>query len=86
MKQEIYVIKDLVADAFLKPFFVPNENVAKRAVIDAFYDPEHDFTRYTNDYNLFYLGTYDNESGAIKSDNKFVCKLTTLKNEVSSDE
>lgn len=80
MITKIFAIKDSKAGAFLRPFFVPNEAVAIRAVSEAFYDESSDFYRHATDYDLYELGEYDDISGKLDTQPPaHVVSLTELK-------
>lgn len=65
MKLGIYSVYDAAAEAFLRPFFAPNDKLAIRAFADTVADPTHDFARHHADYTLFRLGEFDQSSGKI---------------------
>lgn len=67
MQYEIYSIRDIKANAYHRPFFVPNRAVAIRAVTDIAQDTQTDIGKHPEDYQLFYLGTYDDNTGALSS-------------------
>ena len=63
MKQNVYAIHDVKADAFLQPFFLPTDGVAVRAIVDCLDDPNHNFAAHPSDYTLFKIGEFDNSIG-----------------------
>lgn len=63
MKLKIFSIYDSQAAAFLPPFFLTNEAVARRHFYDSANDPNHMFCMHPNDYTLFMLGTWDDDNG-----------------------
>lgn len=65
MKKNIYTIFDASANAYLQPFFLDTDLVAKRAIFDCLRDPEHNFSLHPGDYTLFNIGTFDNLTGTI---------------------
>ena len=67
MQYEIYTIRDVKADAYFRPFYVPNRAVAVRAVSNLVQDTQSDIGRNPEDYQLFYIGTYDDNSGVISA-------------------
>lgn len=62
---QIYSIRDSKADAYLQPFFASNEAVAKRYVASAVNTPKHEFDVHTEDYSLYHIGTFSEETGTI---------------------
>lgn len=65
MKHGIYSIRDNCAAAFIPPFFLPNDDMAIRAFSNSCNDQEHMFCRNSEDYSLYYLGDFDDETGVI---------------------
>jgi hypothetical protein len=79
MKQNIFTIYDVKAEAYLQPIFVENEATAKRALMDVLGNPEHQFAKYPMDYSLFHIGKYSQENGSIEPlPPTFVCNLHEL--------
>jgi len=68
MKMIIVSIKDRAADAFARPFFVQTDNVAIRSFMDEVNRADKDNPLYSHpdDYDLFGLGVFDDNSGIIE--------------------
>ena len=64
MKLGVFTIFDAKVAAYAQPFFSQSRGSAIRAVSDALADPQHPFSRHPEDYSLFDLGMYDDQSGA----------------------
>jgi hypothetical protein len=65
MKQQIYSIHDSKAEAFLPPFFLNNKHLAIRAFTDGINDPNTSLYKHPEDYSLFHLGEFDDDTGSI---------------------
>ena len=63
---KIFAIRDSKAEAYLNPIFMPKTAQAIRAFQTCTNDENHDFNKYANDYTLFEIGEYDEETGTIK--------------------
>lgn len=63
MKQNLYTVHDTKANAFLTPFYLPNDGLAIRAMEDCVRDENHKFNVHAQDFSLFKLGEYDDQSG-----------------------
>lgn len=70
MNLTILSVYDSKAAAFLQPFFAQSRGVAIRSFASAAElplegdgTPSHDFAKYPDDFSLFELGTFDQESG-----------------------
>lgn len=68
MQITIFTVKDLKANAFLKPCFFPSNNAFEHAVAACLTEPDHNFLKYSEDFALYELGSFDDNTG----------KLTTL--------
>ena len=67
MVQIVCSVLDVKANAFATPFFVPNRGMAVRFFGDAVLDPNSGLSKHPEDYNLYQLGTYDDNSGKLES-------------------
>lgn len=65
MIHKVFTIHDAKANAYLPPFFLPEEGMAVRTFGDCVNNPEHSFGAHPEDYNLFVLGTWDDAIGKI---------------------
>ncbi len=65
MKQKIFTVLDSKAMAYLPPFFLPNEAVAKRIFGDMVTDITHQFGKHPEDFSMYYLGEFDDQSSII---------------------
>lgn len=68
---KIYSIFDAKAEAFMNPFFVQAEGVAIREFTNLANDPEHPVGKYREDYTLYRLGTWDERTGKIVTEEPF---------------
>lgn len=64
MKLHLFSIYDSKAEAFIQPFFSPNQAVAQRSFSIACSDPEHAFHIHPGDYTLFSLGTFEHDDAS----------------------
>ena len=81
MKTEIYAIKDTKV-AFQLPFYQPNRAAAIRAFRNGVNTKGSELNLNASDVELWQLGVYDDETGAIVSKPDFVCTGVSLKNEI----
>jgi len=65
----IYTVWDSAADAYIQPFFAPNDKVAIRSFHSACIDAGHDFYKHAHDYTLFRLGSFDQAKGDLIPEN-----------------
>ena len=59
---QVFSIHDSKAAAYLAPFFQPTSALAVRMFTDAANDPESNICRHPEDFTLFHMGSYDNET------------------------
>lgn len=71
MKTNIYAFRDTKI-GFMQPFLQQNEAVAMRTLKIAVNDENSQIRTMADDIQLYQLGTFDDESGKIKPEVKFV--------------
>ena len=64
----IYAIHDVKADTFMRPFFLHNDELARRTFLDLVANPETDIARHPADFTLFRVGTWIDIDGHIQGD------------------
>jgi len=67
---KMFSIHDQKANAYITPFFLPNEGMAIRAFSDSINDPNHAFSRHPDDYTLFEIGTFGDTEGHLEPHTK----------------
>lgn len=65
MKFKMYSVKDTKIDAFNRPMFFQNEKHMYASIERTLKDPDSDLARHAADYQLFYLGEFDDVTGVI---------------------
>lgn len=73
MIQNIYTVFDAKAQTYMTPFFVPNDQVAKRALVNLLTDPTHQFSKNPEDFSLYHIGEYDDASAALHVPQQIQC-------------
>ena len=68
MKTNIYAVYDDKVEAFLQPFFLSTHGAAIRGIMECLDDPQHNFHKHAADFTLFHIGTFDESTGQIKSE------------------
>ncbi len=58
----IFTMYDTKANAYVRPFFMPNVAMAQRAIVKAGQDIDHPFAMHPRDFILYGLGSWDEES------------------------
>jgi len=61
----MYTIRDSKVEAYMNPFTVPTKGAALRMVTDIVNDRGHTFNKHPEDYILFELGEFDDNTGEI---------------------
>ena len=81
MIQKVFSVFDQKAQVYSKPFFCPNEGVATRSLIDVMRSEEHEFSKYAEDFVLFELGQFDDDSGMLEplQEPQVITRLMALK-------
>lgn len=62
MKLHILTVRDIVADVFGQPFYALSIGGAVRGFADAINGQDANLSKHPADYELFRLGTYDDNS------------------------
>lgn len=62
MIQNVFSIYDTKASAYLTPFFLPTVPMALRVFAECANSSDHQFGRHPEDFTLFHLGTFDDET------------------------
>ena len=65
MKIKAYAVYDNKAEAFMQPFFAGNPGLAIRTLSDNCKNPESIWNRHPNDFCLYEIGEYDENSGEL---------------------
>lgn len=61
----IYSIRDNKAETYNTPWYSVNDATAKRSFAQAVNDPNHDLAKDAQDYDLFWIGLWDDQTGHI---------------------
>ena len=65
--KKVFTVFDSKAGVFMQPFYAVSSGVAERQFLAAVMDSEHEFHRFAEDYTLFELAKYDEESGKFEN-------------------
>lgn len=76
MKVHLYSVYDKAVIAFMPPFQVRARGEAVRSFIDACNDAKVPFGKNAGDYDLYYIGTFDDATG--KYENGENCPLQVM--------
>lgn len=67
MKTTMYTVFDDKADIYTPPFFQGTDGMAMRAFSQACTNAEHPFSKNPEDYHLYKVGSFDDETGKVES-------------------
>lgn len=65
MIQKVFAVRDVKAQAMLQPFFSNASGSAQRAFGDAVLDGKSPISMHPEDYVLYEIGSYDDNSGEL---------------------
>lgn len=65
MKLIAYSLRDMKADNFHAPFFVPSQAHARRLLAELVQDNRSDVGKYTADFMLYEIGSLETETGSL---------------------
>lgn len=66
MKLKAFSVYDKAAAAWMQPFFMKTKGEALRAFMDTVANREHPFFRHAEDYALFQVGEFDDETSSME--------------------
>lgn len=67
MLQKMYSIRDSKAEIFYPPMFQKTHGEAERTFNKMVQDEKSMISQYPDDYDLYYIGEYDDQTGTINS-------------------
>lgn len=67
MKLRAFAIRDSKAEAFMRPFFAVTRGIALRSIVDVVSDPNHEMYKHAEDYTLYEVGEFDDQTGIFVS-------------------
>ncbi len=67
MNLQMFSVYDIKARAFLRPFCMPNSDMAIRALKDSSHEPDHAFAKNPEDYTLYLVGEFSEDAGTVTS-------------------
>lgn len=81
MKIELYCVKDIKLGKFAQPFSAPNKEIAKRMLMSTVNAKGNQINEFPEDFQMFKLGEYDEDTGELTSGVEFVINAIELKKE-----
>lgn len=67
MISQIFTVFDSKTEAYMPPFFAPTLGAAIRSFSDTVQEKDHIFNKHAEDYTLFHLGYYDDQTAIIEN-------------------
>lgn len=67
MELEVFAVHDSKVGAYLRPFFCRTKGEAMRNWADSVNDTQSPFSKNPEDYCLFHLGSYNEDSGTFEN-------------------
>jgi len=65
MIHQVIAVQDIKVGAFSKPVAVPTDGAGVRAFQDAVNDPSTEYNKHPEDYSIFNLGTFNDQTGEL---------------------
>lgn len=78
---KMFTVKDIKGDIYMQPFFVRTTALAIREIEQATNNPESIFNKYPEDYSLYEIGEFDQETAEVNLHDDLVklCNCSELK-------
>lgn len=67
MKKKIYSVRDAKGEVYHQPFYQNTHGEAERAFLELVKDERTFVAKYPEDYDLYYLGEFDDQKGTFES-------------------
>ncbi|QXP44345.1 MAG: nonstructural protein [Arizlama microvirus] len=67
MKLLMFTVYDCKVERYLQPFFMQTKGQALRAWTDSVNDSNTNFHKHPEDFTLFEIGSYDDETGKVEN-------------------
>lgn len=67
MIHQCFTVYDSKTEAYFLPFYSKTIGEAIRSFEDAISDPNHSFAKHLEDYTLFHIGEYDDNTAIMKT-------------------
>lgn len=67
MTLKMFSIRDTKGDVFHRPFYKQNEAEAERDFVTGVNDPKSTMYLYPEDFDLYFVGTYDEQTGTLSA-------------------
>lgn len=80
MDGKLYSLKDTKLGKFGMPFVAPNDEIAKRMLHSTVNAGETTVAEYPEDFQLYLLGSYNDDTGELTSELKFIANATEFSN------
>nr|QJB19818.1 MAG: nonstructural protein [Microvirus sp.] len=82
MQLKMYSIRDAKAEAYNPPFYKKTHGEAERDFTELTKTPDSMVCKYPEDYDLYFCGTYDDQTGLVESlkTPQHIVKAATLTN------
>lgn len=65
MKMILMAVRDAQVSCFMRPWVARSEGEAIRAFADLVNEPGHDLNKHPEDYTLFQVGKFDDQTGEV---------------------
>lgn len=80
---KVFSVYDRKAQAFMTPFYMQNKAMAERAFRNTVNDAEHNFYANPEDFDLYYLGEYEEMTGEFiqEETNELITTAVAVKDE-----
>lgn len=82
MRLRAYAVRDAKAEGYLRPFFAETRGIAVRSFSDAVNDGKSPFFEHPEDYSLWEIGMFDQDSGLLVAELVALGQAISYKKEV----
>lgn len=69
---QVFAVRDIKSESYSNPFYLARAEVAVRTFKDAMADKTHPMAQHPEDYQLYHLGNFNDDTGAFESKTPFL--------------
>lgn len=79
MKANLYSVRDIKMQKYGMPFVALNDDIAKRTLASTIKAGGTTISEFPEDFQLYKLGSYDDDTGELETNNEFLANATEFK-------
>lgn len=78
MKMNLYSVYDKISKLYTQPMILLNDDIALRIIANCVRNPEHNYSLNPEDYSLYRVGSFDDNTAEILQENVFIVRCDSI--------